>query len=188
MRRVWTLAAVLLLTLLCGGQLFSQVEAPKTRLLFGPCIGVTGIIVSPDEFNATLQAVYPTTDRHYFPAFTQMGIQSMQLVPMGDSKAYLSFHEMFLVGGLDQNMPIPSVELVLGYRFASGIETGLGPYFSLTAPGGQPKVAASVMYEVSWALTLNRFSMPIMLTLVPMPSYANPQISLLLGFTFESVQ
>jgi hypothetical protein len=32
------------------------------------------------------------------------------------------------------------------------------------------------------------FTMPIMLTFVPMPSYGNPQISLLVGFAFESVE
>ena len=34
---------------------------------------------------------------------------------MGDSKSSLVFHEMFMLSGLDQNMPVPSLDLLLGW-------------------------------------------------------------------------
>jgi hypothetical protein len=187
MKKPWILVIGIAVTLLAFGTgLFAQEKAPLPRVFFGPVLGADAVIIDPAAFDASMQAVFPSASK-YFPVFTEMGVESAQLFPMGDSKSSVVLHELFLLQGLDQNMPVPCVDLLLGYRTALGFEIGMGPHFSVIAPDGSVKIGASVMYWVGWGITSGTFSLPIKLTFVPLPSYANPKISLLVGFSFEGM-
>lgn len=189
MKRAWVLLIGMALMLVgAGANLACQEQAPATRVFFGPVLGIGAVVIDGTAFDATIQAVYPNSQWKYFPIFTEMGVESVQLFPLGDSKSSLVIHEMFMIAGLDQNMPVPSVDLLLGYRGAIGFELGMGPHFSLTAPGGSVKIGAAVMYWIGWSFSSHGYAVPIKLTFVPLPSYANPQISLLVGFSFEVLQ
>jgi len=189
MKRSWApLIGMAFFLIGAGTNVVCQEQATATRIFFGPVMGVEAEIIDPAAFNTTLQAVYPKTDGTYFPVVTEMGIESSQRIPLGDSKRSLLLHEMFLIAGLDQNMPVPNVDLLLGYRGPSGFEVGMGPHFSLTAPGGSVKIGASVMYWAGLTIATHGYTVPIKLTFVPMPSYVNPQIALLVGFSFEAAE
>ena len=189
MRRARVLfAAVLVLLCAAGGTLAAQEAAGGPRLFFGPRLGASGVVILPDAFNATMQALYPDPSKQYFPAFTEMGVQATQLVPLGESKSYLSFQEMLLLGALDQSMPLLGANATIAYRTASGFEVGFGPYFTTVAPGGALQLTASVVYAVGWTIAAKGFSVPITLMFVPLPSYVNPRISLLFGFLFEAME
>jgi len=187
MRKTWLLVAILAATG-CFAQLFGQVEAPRTRLYFGPFLGASTIVVSAADFDTTMQAVYSDSGRDYYPFFTQMGVSALQVVPTGQGANSITFHELFSLGGLDQNMPIPALDLVLGFQFGGGVEVGLGPHFSVLAPEGSVKIVASVAYALGWTIARPNFSLPVLLMVVPSPSYAHPQISVLVGFAFESME
>jgi hypothetical protein len=183
---VWT-TVVLMLFAACA-RLASQEKAPAPRLFFGPTVGAAAIIIPGGEFNSNMQSIYPASDRTYYPFFTLMGAQAFQLVPLGDSKNSLAFHEIFLMGGLDQSMPMPTLDVLFGYHTGGGFEIAIGPHFAVMSPNGSVKLSASVMYSVGWTLSMHGLLLPIKLALVPLPSYANPQLSLIVGFGFEAVE
>ncbi len=186
-RVVWVASALLLV--LAGTHLAAQDQEKtnKTRLFFGPCLGVGSVVISGDAFNSNMQAIYPT-DHPYYPVFTQMGVEAGQIVPIGGSKSSFAFHEIFLLGGLDQGMPMPSLDVFFGYYSPIGLEVGVGPYFAVMAPNSSVKLTASVVYSIGWSLTFPGLVMPIRLVFIPLPSYANPQLSLLVGFGFEALE
>jgi hypothetical protein len=180
---------VALLLVLAGTHLAAQDQEKerKTRLFFGPCLGVGSVIIPGDTFNSNMQSLYPS-DRQYFPVFTQMGVEAGQIVPIGSSKSSFAFHEIFLLGGLDQGIPMPTLDVMFGYYSPIGLEVGLGPHFAVMAPTGSVKLNASVVYSIGWSLTFPGLIMPIRLLVVPLPSYSNPQLSLLVGFGFEGLE
>lgn len=188
MKRCMGSVAALLMLLAASAHLASQEQVRGPRLFFGPCLGAAGIITSPAAFNADMQVIFPASGTQYFPVFSEMGIQADELFPLGESRSYLAFHQMFLVGGLDQSMPMPTVDLLFGYYTAAGIELGLGPHFAVGAPDASLRVAVSLMYSIAWTLSQRGFSIPIRLAFVPQPSYANPELYLLMGFSFEVLQ
>jgi hypothetical protein len=179
---------VTLIICIAAAELGAQAEVRRTQLLFGPRLGVTAAVVDPSDFNSDMQELFPSSDKKYFPIFTQMGFEAAQLIPLGESAHSLAVHEMFLLGGLDQGMAIPSANLVVGFHSSWGVEFGLGPYVTLQAPGGSARLAAGVAYMFAYTLSLKGFSLPIILIVVPIPSYANPRLSVLTGFNFASLE
>jgi hypothetical protein len=189
MKKTWILSAsVLVLLCAAAGTLAAQEEERTTRLFFGPRAGVSVVIQDPATFNAGMQVLVPDTTKTYFPVFTEMGLQSQQLVSLGSTNNYLAFQEMLLIGGLDQSLPLVSVNATMGYRNRAGLEVALGPYVSAVAPAGTVKLTASVVYAVGWTIASKGFSVPVTLMFVPLPSYVNPRVSLLFGFIFESLE
>ncbi len=182
-------AAVAAMLLLASTHLAGQDEqARSARFFFGPCVGVGSVIISGDTFNSNMQSIYPSADRYYYPVFTLMGVQADQIVPLGNSKSSLAFHEIFLIGGLDQSIPMPTLDVLFGYYGAGGFEIGLGPHFAVMAPNGTVKLAAAAVYSIGWWLPLGGVRVPIKVAFIPLPSYANPQLSLLVGFVFEATE
>ncbi len=185
MRTRFVLSAALLLLCLACGAAFGQQETPGPRLFFGPRIGVSAVVMDPSAFNTSMQVTFPNSAKQYFPVFTEMGMQALQLVPLGESRSSLSFQEMILVSGLDQSIPVVSVNAIIGYRMGAGLEIGLGPYVSSVTPSGSFGLSASVVYELGWTIAAKGFSVPVTVMFIPLPSYVNPKVSLLLGFLFE---
>jgi hypothetical protein len=184
-RVVWLAAALALL--LAATHLAGQDQERKTRVFFGPCLGVGSVILDGDTFNSNMQRLYPS-DRWYYPVYTQIGLEAGQVVPIGSSRSSFAFHEIFLLGGLDQGMPMPTLNVLFGYYSPFGLEAGLGPHFAVMAPTGAVKLDASVAYFLAYFLRFDGLTMPIRLVFVPLPSYSNPQVSLLVGFGFEGLE
>jgi hypothetical protein len=180
--RALTIVSVLLCTL--GVALDAQEQARHPVLEFGPRLGATGVIINPDTFNATMQALFPTPGRHYFPAFSEMGVEATQLVPLGEGGSSLCFRQIFLLGALDQSIVVPTLNAILAYQMPFGLEIGVGPFFSITSSGGSIVLAASVVYEVGYTFEMKGFSLPVNLLMVPLPGYANPRLTLTTGFDF----
>lgn len=68
------------------------------------------------------------------------------------------FEVIPLIGGLDQGMIIPSLNLLVGYRNASGFEFGAGPNINLVNPGftvaiGQNLSTGHMNFPVNVGLT-----------------------------------
>ena len=188
MKRAWLLLIAAALTLVgARANLSGQEQAPATQVFFGPVLGVDAVVIDPSGFNETMQTIYPKSEGTYFPVFTEMGIQSTQFFPLGNTKSSLAIHELFMIAGLDQNMPVPTVDLLFGYHFGWGLEGDLGSHFTLVAPGAAVRIGASMMYWVGWWFTFQGFSLPVKLTFVPLPSYTKPKISLLFGISFQAL-
>ena len=188
MRRTWFAALVTLIFCIAAAGLGAQADVRRTQLLFGPRLGLTAVVVQPSDFNDEMQNEFPSSDKNYFPVFTEMGVEAQELVPIGESPHSFAVHEAFFLGGLDQGMVIPSANLVVGFRSSWGIELGLGPYLTVLSPGGRVRLVGGVVYLLQFTLVLKGFSLPITLTMVPIPSYANPRLSLITGFDFSSLE
>jgi hypothetical protein len=184
MRRV---LALLCCVVVLGPSLSAQ-ETPPTssalKLEFGPIVGVTYVVMGPDDFNAMMQTLFPRPESAYFPLFSEIGVFARQYTPLGATRSYLTFHEEFHIGGLDQNMSQPALKLLIGFRGPAGTELGLGPYVSLTSPENNTQVRLSLAYMVGWTVSGRGVSVPIHVYLVPVPSYSNPRITLTMGFAF----
>jgi hypothetical protein len=187
-RSTWFAALVTLIFCIAAAGLGAQADVRRTQLLFGPRLGVTAVIVQPSDFNDEMQDEFPSSGKKYFPVFTEMGFEAQQLVPIGDSPHSFAIHEVFLLGGLDQSMFIPSANLVVGFHSGWGVELGFGPYLTVLAPSGRVRLAAGVVYVLEYTLQLKGFSLPIIITMVPIPSYSNPRLTLLTGFNFASLE
>jgi hypothetical protein len=181
------MTAVLVL-FVSGAALEAQEQARHPVLQFGPRLGATGIITNPDTFNSTIQALFPVSSRYYFPAFSEMGVEALQLVPLGEGASALCFRQMFLLGGLDQSIVIPTLNVILAYQTSFGFELGVGPFFTLTSSKGSVALAASVVYEVGYTFQMKGFSLPVNLLMVPLPGYANPRLTLATGFDFTGTE
>jgi hypothetical protein len=181
-------AATLALVLAAAGALGAQEEAPRTRLVFGPCLGISAAIMDPGDFNGQVQALLSDSSRTFFPVFTQMGVQLQQLLPLGGTGSYLAFQQTLLVGGLEQSMPLPSGSMTIGCRLPFGLELGLGPYVTVTADGGSPHFVLAVAYRAGWVFSFPGFTVPVAVQFVPLPRYASPQVSVISGIGFETLQ
>jgi len=162
----------------------AQEAAPRTVLLFGPRIGASAVLQGPADFNNDIQVIMHDSNRTFFPAFTEIGLEAQQLFPLGGGGTYLTFQQALLLGGLDQRMPLPSVFVTLGCRLPFGLEAGLGPYGTLASVNGSAGFALSMVYTLGWVFVMPDFQVPITLMFVPIPGYFNPRISLLFGVSF----
>ena len=87
-----------------------------------------------------------------------------------------ALHEfVFLVGGLEQGVALPSLNWLVGLRTANGAEFGIGP--NITPVGVALTLAAGVTFR-SGALN-------VPMTFAVVPSKAGTRISLLTGFNLR---
>ena len=119
-------AAALAMIFVAAGGLAAQEEAPRTRLVFGPRLGISAAVMEPEDFNNHMQSLLSDSSRSFFPVYTEMGIQLQQLLPLGGTGSYLTFQQTLLMGGLEQSMPLPSGYMTIGYRMPFGLELGSG--------------------------------------------------------------
>ena len=82
---------------------------------------------------------------------------------------------VFLVGGLEQDVALPSVSWIIGLRTREGLEFGIGP--NLTPAGTALVLAAGVTFRSGG------FNLPMNFAVVP--SKAGTRISMLAGFNFR---
>jgi len=149
----------------------------------GPRLGATGVTQSRDSFDAVIQKIY-ASDRKYFPLYSQLGLAFEQRIRLGDDGSSLVFQEIGFVGGLDQNIALPSFSLFLALRFSFGLELGLGPEIGIKAPSGTIEADLSLVYLIGWLFEFNGFSIPICYSIIPTPTGGYPRMSLYTGINF----
>ena len=188
MKRAWVVLIGMALMLVgAGASLSGQEQASTTHVFFGPVLGVETVRISRFDFDSTMQDIFPDSKGAYYPVYSEIGVESAQFFPLGDTRSFVAIHELFMISGLDQHMPVPNLDLLFGFRAGFGLEVGVGPHFTLVAPGGSVKIGSSLMYWVGWWFSFHGFALPVKLTFVPLPSYAKPTISLLFGVSFEGL-
>jgi len=140
----------------------------KTVSLSGPRFGVTAL---SDGVVAKLQERSIDVGSN----ITQFGWQfEKEFYSKGSGIAAL--HEfVFLIGGLEQGVALPSLNWLVGLRTANGAEFGIGP--NVTPVGVALTVAAGVTFR-SGALNV-----PV--TFAVVPSKAGTRISMLTGFNLR---
>ena len=141
----------------------------KAVNLSGPRIGFTslsqGVVDKLAERNLEVR-----------PLITQFGWQfEKQFYSKGSGLTAVN-EWVVLVGGLEQDVVLPSVSWIVGLRTKEGAEFGIGP--NLTPAGTALVFAAGITFR-SGALNL-----PVNFAVVP--SKAGTRVSLLGGFNFRS--
>jgi hypothetical protein len=163
-------AGVLVLTL--GPPAFAQSSAPppvRAVNLSGPRIGVTslsqGVVDALAERAITVR-----------PLITQFGWQfEKQFYSKGSGLTAVN-EWVFLLGGLEQDVALPSLSWIVGLRTKDGAEFGVGP--NVTPAGTALVFAAGVTFR-SGALNL-----PVNFAVVPAKS--GVRVSMLAGFNFRT--
>jgi hypothetical protein len=171
-----------------------QPPAPKvfceeTRFitLFGPRVGLTYIFAQSEEFDQSVQRMFPNPDRAYTPFMTQFGLTVEQRMLLGSTRSHFAFQEVIVVSGVDQGVFLPSASLLIGFRSHAGLEFGLGPVVSLMFEdeSGDIEASVSVVYAVGWTIPLYNVYIPINLAVVPTPNDGFARVSLVSGFNLE---
>jgi hypothetical protein len=161
-----------------------QEKTKRLEIVYGPRVGVTWVVTSQEDFDAAIQGVFPA-DREYFPIFTQFGFNLEQRIRLGNTQSHFAFQEVLILGGLDQNIILPSFSVMIGFRSRIGLEFGLGPNVALRRSSEGPGVDLSVAYSLGWTFAFEDVFVPVDLAVIPTPSDGNPRITLLTGFNFK---
>jgi len=165
----------------------APLSTPLARWVFGPRVGVACVVAKPNDWNAAVQDVYAAA-RYYLPVYSQIGLSTEQRIALGDSRHSFVFHELLLIGGIDQNIVLPEVDLLLGIRFASGLSVGIGPNVSLRSADSDATPTVALMAGIGWTFRLADFNVPLELVIVPLPADWMPTGSILSGFDFAVLQ
>jgi len=178
------LCCIALFSLALAAQLPAQDTDQKPPWLFaGIRIGLTGAVAGAADFNTIVQEIYPS-EHDYFPLYSQIGLGLEQRVPVGIIPGRLTFQELFLVSGLDQNFALPLLGLLVGYRFPFGLEIGLGPEFTPRLSKENVVLRPALMYTAGWYFNKGNSSIPVMLIYSPLPPDRKMRITLLSGFSY----
>jgi hypothetical protein len=167
------IAAAFLLVLALASPLHAQsgVTAPppaRVVSLSGPRFGVTMLsngVVSELQRNSI----------NVGSAISQFGWQSEKQFYSTQGGVTALNEWVFLLGGLDQNVAIPSVSWLVGVRTHEGAEFGVGP--NLTPAGVALAFAAGVTMKTGV------FNVPMNLAIVP--TKAGTRVTMLTGFTLR---
>ena len=160
---------VLVLSLYSPAFAQSVPAAVRTVNLSGPRIGVTSL--SQGVVDALAER-----DIAVRPLITQFGWQfEKQFYSKGSGLTAVN-EWVFLVGGLEQDVTLPSLSWIVGLRTREGAEFGVGP--NITPAGTALVFAAGVTFR-SGALNL-----PVNFAVVP--SKSGVRVSMLAGFNFRS--
>jgi len=109
-------------------------------------------------------------------AVSQFGWQFEKQIKTGPSGLSAVNEWVFLAGGLEQGVVIPSLSWLVGLRTGSGMEFGLGP--NLTPAGVALAVAAGV--------TVSRGALNVPFNVAVVPSKAGVRVSVLTGFNMRN--
>jgi len=166
--------AVIVFSLVCvvapvGAQTVIPPPPPaKSVSLSGPRFGVTSL---SDGAVTTLQE----RSIEVRPMITQFGWQFERQFYARDSGVAALNEWVVLVGGLDQDVVLPSLSWMVGLRTKEGTEFGVGP--NVTPMGVSLAFAAGV--------TLRAGIMNVPMNLAVVPSKAGTRVSFLTGFNMR---
>jgi hypothetical protein len=142
----------------------------RTVNLSGPRFGVTSL--SP----GVIEKLRTERDMELRPLISQFGWQfEKQFYSKGGGLTAVN-EWVFLLGGLDQDVVVPSVSWIVGLRTPEGLEFGVGP--NVTPAGTALVLAAGV--------TLRSGVLNVPLNFAVVPSSAGMRVSLLAGFNFRT--
>ena len=108
-------------------------------------------------------------------AFSQFGWQLEKRIKTGPSGLSAVNEWVFLAGGLEQGVVIPSVSWLVGLRTGSGVEFGLGP--NLTPAG--------VALALAGGVTVSKGALNVPFNVAVVPSRAGVRVSVLTGFNMR---
>jgi hypothetical protein len=108
------------------------------------------------------------------PTVSQFGWQIEKRFSTGDGPTIVT-EFVGLVGGLDQDVVLPSATWLIGIRTASGAEFGVGP--NLTPAGTAMAIAAGVTFRSG------NLNIPVNVAVVP--SRSGMRVSMLTGFNIR---
>ena len=137
--------------------------------LSGPRFGFTSLsqgIVDKlqEEHNITVR-----------PGITQFGWQfEKQFYSKAGGLAAVN-EFVFLLGGLEQGVTLPSASWMVGLRSPGGVEFGIGPNIT----------PAGVALAVAGGVTFRSGSLNVPVTFAVVPSQAGMRVSMLTGFNFR---
>jgi len=120
--------------------------------LGGPRIGFT--LIGPGEIADRIK-----NDFNASPFLTQFGWQFETryfTLPTGEAGL---LEAVVMIGGLEQNLFLPSGTFLIGYRSAKGIEFGAGPNFSISG--------AAIALAAGFNLHTQGINFPINLAFIP---------------------
>jgi len=100
-------------------------------------------------------------DSRASPVVTQFGWQYEFRFPAGEGGVAAIVEIIGLVGGLNQGLFIPSINLPIGIRSASGFEVGAGPHFSLGGLGKSPKLASGFVVAGGLTRRVGKLNIPL---------------------------
>lgn len=151
-------------------------EGPAAfSMIVGPRVGVSGTIAQPEEFSASVAALYPAGS--YFPAVSLFGITVEQRILLGRTRSHFAFQEVVLIGGLEQGIALPEGAILIGYRDYSGFEIGAGPILHLAGVG--------VVAAAGFTFAFNGMFIPVDVSVI-IPSMDRPaSVALTTGFNFQ---
>lgn len=140
----------------------------KTVSLSGPRFGVTslsdGVVAKLQERSIDVR-----------PMITQFGWQFERQFYARDGGVAAVNEWVILVGGLDQDVVLPSLSWLVGLRTQDGTEFGIGP--NVTPAGVALALAAGV--------TLRAGVMNVPMNIAVVPSKAGTRVSFLTGFNMR---
>ena len=145
--------------------IYAQTNVQPSRAeLSGPRFGFT---IITGDLAKTMK-----DDHDLNPFITQFGWQSeTRFFSVPDGPIGIA-ESIFLIGGLEQGVFLPSLSLVVGLRGANGAEIGIGPNISISGAA----------YVIGGGITksIGQLNIPVNLSVVL--SGEGPRISLLIGF------
>ena len=183
-RRKALITGVLAITLIAMVSVSTRADS-RFSFVFGPRVGGTYIFTDWGDYDTAVQAVFPDDDRQYNPLVTQFGLNLEQRIRLGGTRSHFAFQEILLVGGIDQNMVLPSLSTLIGFRSHAGLELGLGPNFSIALKDAQATLAMSVVFAAGWTFSFDDVHVPVNIAIVPTPSDGKPRLTVLTGFNFD---
>ena len=168
---------VMVVALVLSVSVFADdLEGPEAlSLVFGPRIGGSYVLDTPEKFTADVNSLYPGGS--YFPAMTLLGVTIEQRILLGQTKSHFAFQEVLLIGGLEQGVALPEGALLIGYRDYSGLEFGIGPILHLKG--------VSVVVAFGWTFSHQGVYVPVDISVI-IPSKDRPaSIAITTGFNFQ---
>jgi hypothetical protein len=141
-------------------------QAPETMSLSGPRLGATFLS------NGIRGKLLDEADIDVASVITQFGWQYEKRFLSSDTGLTGVTEWVFLMGGLDQGVALPSLSWLVGLRTVKGAEFAVGPNIS---PGGVALAAAA-------GVTFRSGNLNFPVNIAVVPSESGVRVSLLTGF------
>jgi len=127
-------------------------------------------------------------DSKAVPMISQFGWQHEFRFAAGDNGMAAVVEVISLVGGFNQGLIVPSINLPIGIRSASGYEIGAGPHLSLSRMGGETRIAPGFIVAGGMSQQVGNLSIPVNFAFMQGRAQGESQsgytLSLLTGFAF----
>jgi hypothetical protein len=188
MKRITTFFAVAAVLLGGAAAAFAQrSDTGRVNLVFGPRVGAgaTVMFVDSTTFTETVREMAPDPRDKYYPVFTQFGVSLEQRIRLGDTESHFAFQEILHVGGLDQGLILPSLNVLIGFRSRLGLELGFGPNITVQYDGVSFDVPVTVVYAVGWTFNFSDVYIPVDIAVMPTPRDGHIRLTLMTGFNFD---